>query len=332
MPYRRLLHISDTHFCEFPNRNNHLKLWQNPPALSLTNQGKRISRSFFPSSFDSNAAQALAAFVCDVAPDLSLIVHSGDLATTGRPDDLGAAFHFLSASNCNGSTADGKPSIGDHVEKLFICPGNHDRYKNNFAKPWSANFNLQFRKIWLTQRLDITYRYVNKDDRKICILAIDFCLRANRDAGAPYQLNRYGRGKVYSDTILRLNDLMTELVDNDKCLNFIWVIHFPPADGAGSAEQLLNFDDVASLAKKYNVSFVLSGHLHNASISKTSYGTTIIRAGTACAADEAPNCWIHLLDLKIEDDLIASIRKTDYKWDWRNGEFSPVGSSIQILS
>jgi predicted phosphodiesterase len=326
--FLRLLHISDTHFCEVPNRRNIMKLSQDPPALSLTRQGKKISTSVFPGSFDVDVAAGLASFVTDVGSELDLIIHSGDLATTGRPSDLDVAFVFVDGQPSGVADRSHRPHIQGHASKIFPCPGNHDKYKDNFGNPFSPNFELKFKRYWRPQRYDIMYRYLPSEEKRVCLVAIDFCLRSASDAEFPAAKNKYGRGKAYPDILDRLNYLMIELKSYSETTKFIWVVHFPPFDDCKSYELLLGYEEVSRLASKHGISLIVSGHLHRNSVSKTQFGTPILCAGSACSVDETPNCWIHLLDIEEKEDGSFYFQRTDFRWNNNDGTFDPLGPQL----
>lgn len=359
MPRFRILHASDLHIALAPsitasrrptwwdrvraffNWLAHLTLvrplvrlydlllgsWQGFPQVALDGHDQVILESF--------ADFALRREEC-----YDLLLLSGDLATTGRPDDLEAARDFFEAP-CIGQrsyrTAEGverKPTLSAITkEKIAILPGNHDRYGpyryfGLTAPPGSRLFERYFGERWLATRGVMPLADLRKEEGvRLVLLACDFTLH-QRDYGNWLPGGWLGQGRVYENqrgAENRLGELIcqTRRILADKQAVVLWVIHFDPTlprselDAANPFTRgllLLDRHRLLESAKKEKVPAILCGHSHRPSELIVIDGIKVIVCGTTTAAGGGNQC-LNWLEVEIDpSSRVPTFRFQPYQY------------------
>lgn len=177
----RLIHISDLHFSARPSLVN---FFSGPRKVFDTQRKFSIK---YPTTYNPNLAQAMARYFDGVGSSIDAIVMTGDLATTGLPVDLKIAHSFISEENIQSVVNGAKSrSLGKHRNRVFLLPGNHDRYQAvNFPPFWvpgSREFEPIFDSFWSPSKPGIQYKDL-KGDGSVFLIAADFCLSSLAQVG-----------------------------------------------------------------------------------------------------------------------------------------------------
>ena len=262
----RYVHISDLHFCTQPWRVNALSKRDLHKTLDTFDKSRPPQKEWNsiirPASFIPEIASGVARFCYWLNRKFDGIVISGDLATTGRGGDLDVAKTFVTTPPSYGPYIKyNEPTIcGTTAPKnIHLVPGNHDRYRDDFATPGSQNFLLMFEGSHMRNRDgDIGHWIKVKKNRKLAFVYADFSLRRVQHLSDTLA-GPYGQGIVYPDTLKQLKDKTQELKADG--IPVIWVIHFAPYECEPSL-QLFNFIKITDAAVALGVLCTLCGHTH----------------------------------------------------------------------
>jgi predicted phosphodiesterase len=329
----RYIHLSDFHLCIEPRRGNVL------PLLKLRNLvepdvwssvGKQVKRLgpksiLYPASYEPEVLSGAARFCRQKHETVDAIIVSGDLCTTGMLDDLIVAEKFLNGSKSTntGFTA----SIDFCRDKVVTVPGNHDRYKDNFADPNCINFELKFGRF-LRNFSDRVGHWVDAIDQlKIAFVFIDFTLKSKKDAKPQ---NRYGRGRAYPEIVEEAISRSDLLIHKYPNAHLVWVLHFAPYD-CGDFLMLEGSDAMLSAATKCNVKAILNGHTHKPLFDYHD-GIPIACAGSTCAFDSTGSHAIHILEFRAYENGNFTVSREDFGWDARNQEFHATSGRNATLT
>ena len=278
----RLLHVSDLHFYAQAAQADPVHVLLAKPDLAFNQLVGAVAKLFgwhHPQLADAVAEYVFSHSTSDY---FDAIVLTGDLATTGRPDDLHAAHEFVSepmyGSWRNRRNQSALSSAGVPV---FLLPGNHDRYQSVLGAPGGANSANVFRRYWrqgpLPDRLILEDQ---EDNERLAIIAADFSLASSSDARPPI-LGQLGKGRVYQD---RLNSLKRQTLDVRRTYHnvaIVWAVHFPPVLPDGYSElTLIDGENLIDSAIDCGVRYILAGHVH----ARLRYLRGGDRVGTICAA------------------------------------------------
>jgi len=260
----RILHASDLHIAETPNLKSPID------RVSILTILRAFRYRAVASSYDPSMLKAFCSFVL-AQEDLTAVVLSGDLATTGDYQDLTRAYQILRGpASCVhiGRPYEFSPegSLEGLKSPLFLIPGNHDRYtksKRLFFQPGARVFHDVFSDYWDEDVRE--FELVGDADLTVSILGVDFSLRRARDSG-PSPLNKFAQGRVYNDILDELVERSTRIrqqVDIDR-LVILWVMHFPPLfPGQSPLMKLIGSSKIIKAANRCGVKAILSGHTHD---------------------------------------------------------------------
>lgn len=317
----RLLHLSDLHFCRRPDNPDLVGLFRADPisAFRVYAFGEHISRL---ASYRPQLADAVAEFIYTEYAALDAIIITGDLATTGRAVDLAIAARYIDEPCANKwLTSRETPSLNSRDLPAFLLPGNHDRYQDDAGNSGGTGFDNAFKAYWPGISRVSTFRFEMPDHEQLAIVAADFSLRQNSDAGAPTALNRFGRGKVYGDTIAALVAETDSLYDRG-CTAVMWATHFPPRPPGGSASlALMNEDALVTAASECGVRYLLAGHIHRKEHYSVGAGNLEVRCAASSIAVSNDTNQIHVITVNVVNGAIATFTCDDHIYDQRTQSF-----------
>jgi hypothetical protein len=275
-----------------------------------------------PASFVPEVASGVARFCYWLNRNFDGIIISGDLATTGQGVDLAVAKAFVTTPPIYGPYFGyNEPTIGGvtQPQNIHLVPGNHDRYRDDFATPGSQTFSLMFEQPYMRNRAgDIGHWIKIKQGRKLAFAYADFSLK--RADHVPDQIRGpYGQGVVYQKILNDLKKKTAELRELD--IPVVWVLHFAPYE-CEPGLQLVNFKQVTDAATELGVLCTLCGHTHLQEQIVVN-GHPVYCAGSACCVDSKDNARVHLLTIKLNDgDTVVS--RQNFRWSWTKDTFVEI--------
>jgi 3',5'-cyclic AMP phosphodiesterase CpdA len=316
------IHLSDFHFCTEPSRLSALNLIKR--NVRETIDTVRAQRQLFgigsvakPGSYVPSITSGVAQFCYKNAQSIDGIIVSGDLATTGMPGDIGVARAYVDDASVNGFRSESrKPTLQSARRPIYVLPGNHDRYANNFATTNSKLFDLAFDNYLHKFNGYVGYWVRRKTGRYLGFVYADFTLRARSDATS--RLGVFGQGRVYQDVFDDLKKQTFALKSKYSDINLCWVLHFAPFD-CGSHLELVDWQQIAQAASAAGVSATLCGHTHSQAKIQA-HGHTIYCAGSAGCVDSEDSSTAHIFRFEIHGGNF-NVRRENYKWNGRQVNF-----------
>jgi 3',5'-cyclic AMP phosphodiesterase CpdA len=282
---------------------------------------------WLPESHCPEIAEFLARKIFQIRNQIDLLLISGDIATTGLPEDLKIGLHFVNNSPVHTYFgADWKATIRSNAFPILLMPGNHDRFRSNKAEPNCRTFDLLFEKHWGRSDPQISTAILNRPTTEpLAILAVDFSLRAESDAAHPTRWMRYGQGHAYEDIVEKMVKKTSELRGRFSGIGIVWAIHFPPSKECGGFcgyEELRYHNRVVEAAGSSSVKLILAGHIHEKKELRLG-DLDIICAGSGCGFGEKHGNWMHELEVDVVGGVAQLSKKIDYKWEEAQGDFVP---------
>lgn len=317
MAHFRILHLSDFHFCEVPNRQNALSLWRNPRSTIAPDIFGRLN--FLPESYAVDVADSVAKFVYFRRFAADAIVISGDLATTGMAADLASARAFVADPPVAGVLSRSqRPTLRAANLPVLLLPGNHDRFQDNQGTPWGKSFEVTFPLDWPRHSVR-PFILEKSDNTRLAFVAADFCLRQTNDALMPSALNRYGQGRVYEDLVARLREVTARARSGRSVTEVVWVVHFAPGDQTDRTLRLLNDGPLREALDAEGIRLLLCGHVHTPSEYRFGNDTTVYCAGSSSSVDVRGRNAIHVVDIKVGTE--TTFRRDNYVWSEDASDF-----------
>ena len=316
------IHLSDFHFCTEPSRLNALNLIRR--NVRETIDTCRAQSNLFgiaslakPASYVPSITSGVAQFCYKHTRSIDGIIVSGDLATTGLTTDIGVARAFVDDAPLSGFRSESrKPTLKSARRPIYVVPGNHDRYANNFATTNSRIFDLAFEDYLHNFNGYVGHWVRRKDGQYLGFVYADFTLRTRSDATS--RLGAYGQGRVYQDVFENLKNQTFVLKNKYGGINISWILHFAPFD-CGSHLELIDWQQIAHAASAAGVQVTLCGHTHNQAKIQA-YGHTIYCAGSAGCVDSEDRSTAHILRFEIDGQQFG-VRRENYKWNGRQMKF-----------
>jgi len=337
-----LLHISDLHIAQFPER----KEFSPREFLSPGNFTRTAREGTYAASYSSGKLSAVVALAYKIKDSLDAIVITGDLATSGLEYDLKKALEFVEgppdAENPSLSE-DGIATIsGVGVGKIILLPGNHDRYhewRDAFDlvslgyTPGNKKFHVVFQGHWQN---DVRTTLIEKDNLAVVICAADFSLRRRLDAHLPQPANWHAQGRVYTEDILPELVVQTQAARAD-CIQrnlevvVIWALHFPPAfPNAASYMRLLDEEEVIAATNESQVACILAGHTHKqVAYPLRNSNSYVFCAGSASQADVEDGNYCQMISIDNKDQE-TPLKVATYRLIAKNDKLEFVRARIAI--
>lgn len=308
----RLLHLSDLHIAEEADHLNRHEKMREALNSGFTDvwRSENLSSDLMsllrPTSHSTFAQHMAAKFCYDRRDDVDAIVITGDIATTGRDKDLAAAREYV-LKNVKSHYFDWRfgSSLSAGGRRIYLMPGNHDRYKGFLPNP-SVN-NLNFENYFpnhypLGKRVHSFTR--SKEGRSIGVVFGDFCIRSDADVSSG---SAWGKGIAYEDI---LDDMAAEsrrLRLERPGILILWAIHFAPFE-CGASLELVDGAAVIDRARRSGVRHILCGHTHTKE--RISIGdVTVYCAGSACSVDREGSHMVHIVDIQYDAASAAVTRE-----------------------
>lgn len=274
----------------------------------------------FPPGYSAQVANIAAKVIFEMRDQFDLIAISGDLATTGHTECLATARQFThSAAHTKWLNSERKPTLQAANKGMILVPGNHDRYADNKGAPGGRNFDSVYEDEWPKPRRYVQHRIIEKDNERVACIGVDFCLRAEKDAGRPYSSNRWGRGKAYENAIRNLVDRTKAARRKYKNIAVIWIVHFPAMASTPGRYRLNDAHKLIEAASRQKIPLILSGHLHESIAATVGGNIAVLCAGSMTAiGDES---WMHFVNLEVEKGSISACSKIDFKFSEERRNF-----------
>jgi 3',5'-cyclic AMP phosphodiesterase CpdA len=320
------VHLSDFHFCTEPLRLNALNLIKRDVRKTIDTwraQGQQfgIASVAKPASYVPSITSGVAQFCLKHTHSIDGIIISGDLATTGMATDIGVARAFVDDAPLSGFRSEShRPTLQSARRPIYVLPGNHDRYANNYATTNSRLFDFAFESYLHNFNGYVGHWVRRKTGQYLGFVYADFTLRARSDATT--RLGAYGQGRVYQDVFDDLKKRTFALRSKYSGINLCWMLHFAPFD-CGLHLELVDWQQIAQAASAAGVSITLCGHTH-AQAKIQSHGHTIYCAGSAGCVDSENSSTVHVLRFEI-DGSNFNVRRENYNWNGRQIKFERGG-------
>lgn len=328
----RLIHASDMHFAA---QSGLINAYDTRGFWGLVGQAfsPNFKQTVVLSSFNPDTAAAFAHAVGTAANSIDAVILTGDIATTGRTEDLIAARAFLQGHADTFLPNRSAALVGPaHMPPVIIMPGNHDRYTRLPFFPESKEFEAVFGPHWDFQSQPVaswhaTHRFVRttvlqKHSSLLALCRVDFSL-TEKNQSDPGPLDYMGQGRVRSKSAARGPlDALDELIAQTKAVQqlaadvqVIWCVHFPPGFPDIRPEmRLIDEDDLLSAAQTQDIKLVLSGHTHQYANYLINQGAArVICCGTTCGT--AHNDQNVFLELLIDTADLLNPQVTQRRWN-----------------
>jgi hypothetical protein len=333
----RLLQVSDLHIGATPEQLG---------FLHFVGAGFKLSGSSGVVKVSSHSEEILDGLALRAWIDghaLDGIIITGDLATTGGHADVKAASTVLlgpHSSSVPWWTADGTPTLDNpHNLKMYLIPGNHDRYDGPMMLPGGKEFDTFFGSSgnaeWPVGQFAHKFGVLPKGGVSLGIVGGDLSLRDSLHINPLNPTQVWGTGRAYRDVIDEMVRLTDEIRNENDPVEVIWLVHFPPQfPNQTNCLQLHKEDRLIQAAHGADVNFLLAGHTHKearylvqqpgAIIHSAAKSFTVHCAGTATEhrlpGSSSPRT-IHLLEFDFDGSGPASLTSTTLNWsdlmsDW----------------
>lgn len=333
MPPFRIVQISDLHFAQYPK------------TIGVADARFRDLVGLYPhigytSSHDPSVARATANFLFDFetifGDPFNLILVSGDVATTGSSADLNRAYEFFNTSPVGRGFVNAKKeaTLGRWREKVFLLPGNHDRFSApRWFLPGNAAFDAVFNAFWSAGQGAQRLGRFSIGSRDLVLIAADFTRISSDYDRLLDPFGHIGTGRVYTDRLEALVNLTGVELGGDNPPLIIWVIHFDPFTSDPDL-QLYNGLDVVKSAAEHGVPVVLCGHTHE--LSQTLYGSPeavrIFVCGTTTQYLPAGVNSLQVVEIDDSDGVGLRISRICFELSGETGQFVRTETHVKTLA
>jgi predicted phosphodiesterase len=312
LPGIGLLHVSDLHFGDPPDRVSVVEILASPL--------RELCQTAMMGTHDSAASLALARWTAEHVNRFDAIVATGDLATTGRDKDLNQAralFDRSAAATLGAFThADSSPSIQratSSLRPIALIPGNHDRYGHRYG-PGNPRFDRKMGLLGapvfpLVGRRVATLMEIGREaGTTLIVIGADLTLREGDTGNIPFGYLGCGRASV---------DIMEDLAAETRWIRtthrptfVVWAVHFPP--GAPRTLELVDGQRLLEYAAMSGVrpDAILCGHTHAAGNTATS-GIPVITCSTTTQASRNETRELQIIRF-IESEAPPTIERWAY--------------------
>lgn len=262
MSHFRLLHASDLHLSQVPD------------PLDLSGSfGPEDPPAHF-GGHDASLIKGLARFTHEQEASLDAILLGGDLAATGSEGDLSRAKEFVDGTPgaVPWLTDRGQPTLGGLPDpgRIFVLPGNHDRYATATTPTGGRAFDRVFAHRWVAGQGAQLYPTLLKEGKAVQVVGIDLTLQSPGDGSSSRAA--FGQGRCYQEP-LRAARHLSELsrrelvqrgaVRSEHDVAVIWLTHFAPLfPRVKKTLALLEGELLVYEAARTGVLGLLCGHTH----------------------------------------------------------------------
>ncbi len=319
-----VIHVSDLHCgveSDAANIFSAIESWKNSRD-AVRELPRSIMRGMFQTTYNLEIAKKAARFIVLQSGNASLIIASGDLATSGRYEDLGVAYNFFEGSPRSNEmffvTSNATPTIVQATLPVLLIPGNHDRFKDSWGTAGGTTFDEIFRSHWPNPVSRIRRRVLEdpSSGSKLGFVGADLCLWTNDDARPPSAINRFGQGKAHKQVVSAMRTETQALRESYPGVGVAWVIHFPPCatDGENPLLELLDRVAVLDAARDENIRLILAGHIHAPALVQDG-DISVFCAGSAAAYLCPHGYWIHKLEIEVMDSVASLTDRANFAWN-----------------
>lgn len=294
----RLLHISDLHIS---TREGEVS-WFDDPGLR---------QPFLLSTHDGDVLAALAEFahVNRDDPGLDAVLVSGDLASRGDAANLQKARDFLCAPATSGShrTQDGQPTLGAGPPRIWIVPGNHDRFGPKLL-PGGRDFDTIFAAFWRFGQNCECLGTLRRGGAALALVGVDLTLASGDRGSGPY----FGQGRAYRHRMEALGDVTWAIQRAYPKCAVVWVIHFRP--NAAWPLQLLDMENLEEAVGNFHPAAIICGHTHDLDQFDLR-GTPVWVCGTTTQRYAPDGNWLQVIQVDVDPELGAtSFKVVPYRY------------------
>jgi hypothetical protein len=326
LPQFRYIRLSDTHLCVQPSRRNLQQLVRRD-VRGLIDTAREQTRVFGyasllrPASYAPEIVLGAAQFCFERFESVDGLIATGDLATTGLIYDINAAHSFISAPAIAGfCSAPRTPTIGFLGERVFVLPGNHDKFNDSQGTPNGKNFELKFDGYMPNFEFGVGHWVVEKEGHKLAFIYADFCLQSRSDASDKV-VGPFGQGRVYQDILDELTARTLTIRERFGSIPIVWNVHFAPFD-CGIALELLDFQNIIDAAVRLRILATLCGHTHKSTKIEIDKHVVYCSGSTGCIDSES-DARIHLLHFAVDE--ACEVTRETFLWNRANHEFEHYG-------
>lgn len=312
-----LLHLSDLHFADTSGLKDREAIIVNLMAR-------------FRGAANQDIAEALAFEVFSMRDTVDAVLITGDLAITGRAEDLALAKDYVGKPAVEGwLSKDQAPTLATGQLPVWLLPGNHDRYHDSLGTPGCKEFDSMFADYWDVGQGVKSFE-IDSGRGRLDVVCGDLSLQDSKDSTS--RRGRWGQGRAYKALIRamveRSSAIKAENTGRSHC-GIIWAVHFPPHyPGGDESLQLINGKDLIEAAGEVGIEYILCGHQHRAvkvRLDDSLKVKEILCAGSATELKMGQENWFHLCNIEVGHSGEVEVRSKDFLWDRKSAGFYPFG-------
>lgn len=325
----RIAHVSDLHLAERPGETGvgrrQLEKWRARFAFMLgsVSGDYRASMTSYHLPYLEALTRSLRGETFYNSEPYDAYIFTGDLATTGRVDDMAVAAAYLHGRPMHQIASRRRLRLPH--SRTVLAPGNHDRYSSAKLWPVSAEFErgTHFGAEWCIgqpthspERSTVNHTVLIKDGAQLGVVSGDFSYTANN---SPRSASKYLGGGCVEDAIVH------EMMERTARLRAsgipsIWVTHHAPINNPGMFLKLENAHKLGDAALDSEVKYILCGHTHKhsgfhaaATSRRTFEQVRVICAGSATSFDADPRSYFELLFSVASGTSTASVQLVGFR-------------------